>query len=82
MNKADLTIAVDAALKGDWHIAHNIVQKYSDNNTANWLHAVLHKIEGDAFNSRYWYARTQGRKYEDFSDINLELSAIQKNIGK
>lgn len=81
MNKADLIIAVEAALKDDWHIAHNIAQKYGDN-TANWLQAVLHKIEGDAFNSRYWYARTQGKTYEDFSDINVELSAIRKSISE
>ncbi len=79
MNKADLNIAIDAALKGDWKTAHNIAQKYSDN-TANWLHAVLHKIEGDEFNSRYWYARTQDKYYDDFRDTNIELTAIQSRL--
>ena len=50
---AELKMAVQAALDGDWHKAHNIAQDYSDN-TANWLHAVLHKIEGDETNSKYW----------------------------
>ena len=75
MNKPELKTAVEAALKGDWHTAHNIAQEYSDG-TANWIHAVLHKIEGDAWNSRYWYARGTGRKYEDFSDSTEELKAI------
>lgn len=78
-NKADLIVAVKKALSGDWHGAHNIAQDYSDT-TANWLHAVLHKIEGDESNSRYWYARTAGRRYEDFSDITEELNAILQNM--
>lgn len=79
MHKTDLMIAVQAAQNGDWHAAHNIAQEYSDV-TANWLHAVLHKIEGDADNSRYWYAKTQGKKYEDFSDGNQELIAIAESL--
>ncbi|MGQ0442831.1 MAG: hypothetical protein ACT4OH_05195 [Methylophilaceae bacterium] len=74
-NKAQLTIAVQAALVGDWDKAHKIAQDYSDT-TANWIHAVLHKIEGDVWNSNYWYARTAGRKYEDFADANAELKQI------
>ena len=82
---AELKIAVQAALDGDWNKSHNIAQDYSDdatnNNFANWIHAVLHKIEGDVWNSKYWYARTNikgghGKKYEDFSDAQIELHAI------
>jgi hypothetical protein len=81
MNKEALIIAVQAALDGDWHNAHNIAQDYSDD-TANWLHAVLHKIEGDVWNSNYWYARTHGKKYEDFSDARAELLAIQISLNQ
>ena len=75
MNKAALTQAVQAALDGDWDKSHNIAQDYSDT-TANWIHAVLHKIEGDVWNSKYWYARTAGKMYEDFNDSTEELKAI------
>ena len=83
-NKAQLKMAVEAALAGDWDKSHNIAQDYSDA-TANWIHAVLHKIEGDVWNSKYWYARTQGlnsgtKKYEDFSDVNVELKAILNSL--
>ena len=74
-----LNKAVEAALAGNWQTAHAIAQDYSDN-TANWLHAVLHKIEGDQFNSHYWYAKTHGKKFEDFSDIKAELNAIKKSL--
>lgn len=79
VNKATLKIAVQAALDGDWNKSHKIAQDYSDT-TANWLHAVLHKIEGDEWNSKYWYARTLGKVYEDFSNAQAELIEIKKTL--
>jgi hypothetical protein len=46
--------ALMLARAGDWDGAHRLVQDMGDP-TACWIHAVLHKIEGDAGNSRYWY---------------------------
>ena len=83
-NKQQLRLAVQAALNGDWEAAHVIAQDYSDI-TANWLHGVLHKIEGDIANSHYWYARTSGsgdiaKKYTDFEDTREELNAILNHL--
>jgi hypothetical protein len=40
--------------KGDWDTAHQLAQ--SDNSpTGCWIHAYLHRIEGDAGNAAYWY---------------------------
>jgi hypothetical protein len=77
MDKDALLAAVNLALDGDWDGSHKIAQDYSDSN-ANWIHAVLHKIEGDVWNSNYWYARTAGRRYEDFADAGEELLEIQR----
>lgn len=55
--KYDLLRAVELALAGDWDAAHQLVQPYEDDATAAWIHAVLHKIEGDLGNARYWYRR-------------------------
>ncbi|MDP3088557.1 MAG: hypothetical protein Q8M99_10285 [Methylotenera sp.] len=77
----NLNIAVNAALLGDWHSAHHIVQKYNDAN-ANWLHAILHKMEDDEWNSKYWYAKTDGKQYEDYADANMELIAIQNWLAR
>ncbi len=77
-NQAQLLEAVTQAQAGNWDAAHNIAQDYSDT-TANWIHAVLHKIEGDTWNSKYWYARTGGHQYEDYGpDVAAELVAIQQ----
>lgn len=42
--------------KGDWERAHNIAQDIEDKNGA-WVHAYLHRKEGDPGNARYWYNR-------------------------
>ncbi len=75
---AQLISAVNAALAGEWDRSHRIVQEFNEP-MACWIHAVLHKIEGDAWNSRYWYARTH-RKYEDFSDPEQELQEIRQQL--
>ena len=48
----------------------------------NWIHAVLHKIEGDVWNSKYWYARTAGKQYEVFPDPREELLTIQNSLNE
>ena len=75
-DRTELIRAVDLALAGDWDAAHKIVQAYEDDSDACWIHAVLHKIEGDVSNSRYWYARTV-HAYEAYSDPRQELQAIK-----
>ena len=42
--------------KGDWQGAHEIAQSRSDI-FASWLHAYLHRKEGDFNNAQYWYKR-------------------------
>jgi hypothetical protein len=54
---SELLRALDLAIAGDWEAAHQLVQQYEDDPTAAWIHAVLHKIEGDPGNARYWYRR-------------------------
>ncbi len=81
MNKtlnSQLSMAVTFALNGDWQQAHIIAQESNDA-TACWIHAVLHKIEGDESNSRYWYARSNTH-YEDYADANTELKAIALSL--
>jgi len=42
--------------KGDWHTAHDLIDKLTDRQSAN-LHAYLHRKEGDLWNADYWYNR-------------------------
>ncbi len=80
-SREDLSRAVTLALAGDWDGAHEIAQRDESDPLACWLHAVLHKIEADDWNSRYWYRRA-GRCFEDFSDTKAELAAIRDALEK
>ncbi|MEO6233532.1 MAG: hypothetical protein ABJB11_20570 [Ferruginibacter sp.] len=42
--------------KGDWNKAHELIQDI-DNENAAWIHAYLHRKEGDISNAGYWYGR-------------------------
>ncbi len=42
--------------KGDWEAAHRVAQDVEDESGA-WVHAYLHRKEGDASNAVYWYRR-------------------------
>jgi hypothetical protein len=60
---ADRPPAVSDALRalwhdgrGDWDTAHTIAQDIPDP-TGAWIHAYLHRKEGDAGNAAYWYRR-------------------------
>lgn len=48
--------ALNTEQNGNWQEAHRIVQ---DINTAEaaWIHAYLHRVEGDLSNAAYWYRR-------------------------
>ena len=80
MTKADeLLRGVDLAIAGDWDEAHEIAQRHEGDATADWLHAVLHKIEGDAGNARYWYRRC-GKHEVASNDVVEELQAIRESL--
>lgn len=79
-SRQELTRATELALAGDWNGAHRIVQEHEGDATACWIHAVLHKIEGDDANARYWYRRTSGQAYEAFTDPTAELKAIMASL--
>ena len=77
----ELTHAVACALAQDWAAAHDIAQRLEGDALADWLHAVLHKIEGDDGNARYWYRRTQHR-FDEFADPQTELAAIRDALAR
>jgi hypothetical protein len=45
----------------DWDRAHRIVQEISSADAA-WVHAYLHRKEGDIWNADYWYSRAGRRR--------------------
>ncbi len=51
--------------KGNWKEAHMLIQDINDNDAA-WIHAYLHRKEGDISNADYWYRRA-GKKRPEIS---------------
>jgi hypothetical protein len=41
---------------GEWSKAHHLIDHLEDND-ASWLHAYLHRKEGDISNADYWYRK-------------------------
>ena len=41
--------------RGDWQAAHEIVQRDEDSRHSCWAHGIVHLMEGDTSNARYWY---------------------------
>jgi hypothetical protein len=55
--------------RGDWARAHNIAQDIDDASGA-WVHAYLHRREGDLANARYWYRQAAGQRAPILSSMN------------
>ncbi len=73
---ASLLEAVEHALRGDWQAAHLIVQDHESDRLAAWIHAVVHRMEGDLGNARYWYGRCQ-REMREAVSTEAELREIR-----
>jgi hypothetical protein len=63
--------------RGDWDRAHAVAQEIGDADGA-WVHAYLHRKEGDLTNASYWYRRAgRGRSIasldEEWDEIAGQL---------
>jgi hypothetical protein len=73
-----LARAVDLLAEGRWEDAHLIVQ--DDSSTfAAWLHGIVHTLEGDAGNARYWYARAK-REWPGPGHVEAEIAAARREL--
>jgi hypothetical protein len=64
--------------KGDWERAHCAVQQDAHSPDGAWVHAYLHRKEGDDGNAGYWYARA-GRKFPG-TGLEAEWSEIAREL--
>jgi hypothetical protein len=67
------------AAKGDWDAAHKIVQDESDQDAA-WVHAYLHRVEGDLGNAGYWYRQAGQPVAKD--SLEAEWERIAATLGR
>jgi len=76
---APLLRALVLEARGDWNGAHHIAQD-DDSRDGAWVHAYLHRKEGDIGNAAYWYRQAaqpvaSGAHDEEWRRIASELLA-------
>ncbi len=60
--------------KGDWDGAHNVAQE-DESAEGSWVHAYLHRKEGDRGNAAYWYGRAKRPVFTDTLEREWESLA-------
>jgi hypothetical protein len=73
----ELFAAIGFLEKGNWQAAHEIVQQDEDSPLACWAHGIVHLMEGDVSNARYWY-REAKRPFSD--NIPAEIAALSESL--
>jgi len=79
MAEQELIAAVELLAAGDWPKAHDIVQKH-DSTLGAWLHGIVHTLEGDDENARYWYGQA-GRTFRGRAAVEEEIAAAREAAG-
>ena len=70
--------ALNADKEGNWDKAHDLVQDLTTTEGA-WIHAYLHRKEGDESNAGYWYSRAgkpffQGTLEEEWQSLFVHFN--------
>jgi hypothetical protein len=77
---APLAKAVRHLEASEWEAAHAIVQKDSSP-LGNWAHGIVHLVEGDLENARYWYRRAH-RRLPDGDTAAAEIAALKAALAE
>lgn len=78
-NLGELVRALEFLRAGDWRAAHEIVQRDEDAPLSCWAHGIVHLMEGDTSNARYWY-REAKRELPRIPSIAEEIAALGKAL--
>lgn len=73
-----LARAADLLAAGEWQAAHLIVQD-DPSALAAWMHGIVHLLEGDESNARYWYGRA-ARAFPVGRDVKKEIQAAREAV--
>ena len=78
MRVAPIVKAVKHLEAGEWKAAHLLVQK-DGSSLGCWAHGIVHLIEGDFNNARYWYRRAH-RPLPHGNTATAEIAAIRATL--
>jgi hypothetical protein len=74
-----LRSAVALLEQGDWQAAHKIVQEDEESALSCWAHGIVHVMEGDLPNARYWYREAKRPYPKDYS-VADEIAALKQAL--
>ena len=74
-----LRSAVALLEQGDWQAAHEIVQRDEESALACWAHGIVHIMEGDLPNARYWYGQAK-RSFPSKPSAPEEVRALKVEL--
>ena len=80
LRRQELETALAHLQRGDWQAAHAIVQKDERSPRACWAHGIVHLMEGDEANARYWYGVAK-RRFPEAPSASRELAALKRELG-
>jgi hypothetical protein len=75
---ADLARALAHLAAKDWRAAHELVQP-DESTLAAWLHGIVHTLEGDLDNARYWYRRAR-RAFPGPAAVDAEIAEARQAL--
>ena len=78
MEPSPIVKAVRHLEAGEWNAAHEIVQKDASS-LGCWAHGIVHLIEGDLDNAKYWYRRAR-RPLPDGNTAIAEIAALKATL--
>jgi hypothetical protein len=79
LTSTELRRALPLLEAGDWQAAHAIVQRDEESPLSCWAHGIVHVMEGDLANARYWYGEAKRPFPADYS-IAREMAALKRAL--
>ncbi|HEY3074040.1 MAG TPA: hypothetical protein VGJ74_02580 [Burkholderiales bacterium] len=79
LSRTQLNNAVKHIEAGEWQAAHEIVQRDEDSPLACWAHGIVHIMEGDLPNARYWYEQAK-RQFPVKPVVRTEIAALRATL--
>jgi hypothetical protein len=78
MGATPIAKAVRHLEAGEWQAAHALVQK-DVSSLGCWAHGIVHLVEGDLDNAKYWYRRAH-RSLPHGNTANAEIAALKASL--
>jgi len=79
LSRAELSKALGHLQRGEWQAAHEIVQADEESALACWAHGIVHIMEGDIPNARYWYGQAR-RAFPAKPDAATEIRSLKEEL--